>query len=68
MRQALRVDPVVGRLPSLEARELVDEAKPLEELYKPELFDRFNRNLVHHYRRMRDFLDRNGMAHNMLPV
>jgi hypothetical protein len=41
---------------------------PLETLYRPGDFDKFNRNVVHHYRRLRDFLDRNGMAHNMLPV
>ena len=32
MRQALRADAVVGRLTALEARELMDEAKTLEEL------------------------------------
>lgn len=44
------------------------EADALEGLYRPDLFDRFNRNFVHHYRRLRDFLDRNGMGHNMLAV
>ncbi|WP_162914568.1 polysaccharide pyruvyl transferase family protein [Desertibaculum subflavum] len=53
-------------IPTLTMDEI--EAKPLDELYSPELFDRFNRNLIHNYRRMRDFLDRNGMSHNMLPV
>lgn len=41
---------------------------PLEALYRPDEFARFNRNVINHYRRLRDFLDRNGMAHNMLPV
>lgn len=53
-------------IPTLSMDEI--EASPLEELYQPEAFDRFNRNYLGHYRRMRDFLDRNGMAHNMLPV
>jgi hypothetical protein len=41
-------------------------ARPLEELYRPELFDAFNRNYGAYYRRMAQFFDRNGLSHNMM--
>lgn len=53
-------------IPKLGLEEI--EADALEAFYRPDLFDAFNRNFVHHYRRLRDFLNRNGMAHNMLAV
>jgi hypothetical protein len=40
----------------------------LENLYRPDLWDRFNARYLDHYRRMRAFLDRNGMAHRLAEV
>lgn len=40
----------------------------LAELYKPELWDDFNRHHAHVYARMAAFLDKNGVVHNMARV
>ena len=40
----------------------------LEDLYRPGLWDRFNANYLDHYRRIRAFLERNGMAHRLAEV
>jgi polysaccharide pyruvyl transferase WcaK-like protein len=40
----------------------------LEQLYRADLWDRFNERYRDHYRRMRAFLDRNGMAHRLVEV
>ncbi|MBM3525945.1 MAG: polysaccharide pyruvyl transferase family protein [Alphaproteobacteria bacterium] len=42
------------------------EQNSFEALYRPSVFDTFNRRFVDHYRRMRRWLERNGMAHNMI--
>lgn len=51
-------------IPTLSIDEI--ETTPLRDLYRPEMFDRFNQNFIHNYRRMRTFLDRNGMTNNMM--
>lgn len=40
----------------------------LDALYEPNLWDEFNARFRDNYRRMADFLDRNGMSHNMATV
>jgi hypothetical protein len=40
----------------------------LEDFYRSDLWDRFNANYLDHYRRMRVFLDRNGMAHRLAGI
>lgn len=40
----------------------------LDELYRTDLWDSFNARYTDHYRRMRAFLDRNGMAHRLAEI
>jgi hypothetical protein len=43
-------------------------SRQLEDFYRPDLWDRFNAGYLDHYRRMRTFLDRNGMAHRLADI
>ncbi|MBM3524745.1 MAG: polysaccharide pyruvyl transferase family protein [Alphaproteobacteria bacterium] len=53
-------------IPTISLDELDQE--PFDALYSPARFDRFNAAFADNYRRMAEFLDRNGASHNMLRI